>query len=258
MIDIHSHLLFGVDDGPQSIEESIELLKQAIEVGYTGIVCSAHYYVGRFENEKYMQNFSALQKRIAEEGLAITIYSGNEFALVENFYEHIERINRINGGKYILVELKNELIYPLCKSFFEELLSKGIIPILAHVERYPHLKIQELVELYSMGVILQMNLNTAVNPSKKIEYLLKNRYIGVIATDSHRLGKRNYSIGNDLKVLEKILGEEYFNEVTQINPRKIIESRVIERIGKGESDEIKEINGIRCLFSSLWSKLWRG
>ena len=257
MIDIHSHLLYGIDDGPMEIGESIELLKQAISVGYTGIVCSSHYYIGRFENRDYDKNFDILEKKIVEENLNIRIYKGNEFALFPNYSEHEERINRINNGRYILIELKNELIYPICKEFFQSLLSQGVIPVLAHIERYPHIKVKELIELYNMGVILQVNLRMAANPIERIKYLLENRYVGVVATDTHRLGKRDYNVGENLEKLKRNLGEEYFNIVTDINPRKIVNNEIIERV-RGEENELKKNNGTRGFFSSLWSKLCRG
>lgn len=256
MIDIHSHLLYGVDDGPDRIEESIELIKQAIAVGYTEIVCSSHYYIGLLENRNYDRNFSLLQERIKNDNLQIKIYKGNEYALIDNFSEHSDRVHRINDGRYLLVELKDKLIYPLCKEFFNSLLSQGIIPIFAHVERYPHIKVKELIELYNMGVILQVNLRMAANPIDKIEYLLRNRYIGVIATDSHRIGRRDYNIKEHIDKLRDKLGNEYFDIVTQINPEKIINSEAIEKIGRGESDEVKKNNGIGSFFSSLWSKLF--
>lgn len=258
MIDIHSHLLFGVDDGPEGIDESIELLKQAMTVGYTGIVCSSHYYIGRFENRNYEKNFFLLQERIKEEGMDIAIYRGNEFALLTtDFSKYSERVNRINGSSYLLVELKDELIYPICKEFFQDLLSQGIIPIFAHVERYPHLKVRELIELHDMGVILQVNLRMAANPIERIAYLLKNGYIDVVATDTHRLGRRDYNIAESLQKLKSNLGEEEFDKLTRINPQKIVNNENIER-GRVDSDEVKKVNGIGSIFSSLWSKLCRG
>lgn len=258
MVDIHSHLLYGVDDGPEGIEESIELIKQAMAVGYTKIVCSSHYYIGLLENRNYDRNFSLLQERIREESLDIEIYKGNEYALIAGFSEHKERVHRINDGRYLLVELKDKLIYPLCKEFFKNLLAQGIVPIFAHVERYPHIQVKELLELHEMGVILQVNLRMAANPTEKVDYLLKNRYVGVVATDSHRVGRRDYNVAGSLEKLRSKLGDEYFDIVTQINPEKIINSEDIERIGRGESDELEKRNGITGFFSSLWSKLCRG
>lgn len=257
MIDIHSHILYGIDDGPQDIEESIELLKQAISVGYTGVVCSSHYYIDRFENRNYDENFLTLKNRIQEENLKIEIYKGNEFALLPGYSQHKDRINTINNGKYFLFELKNELLYEICKDFCKELLDQGIVPVLAHVERYPHISTGELIELSEMGVALQVNLRMAANPVDRIDYLLRNRYIDVLATDTHRLGKRDYNISDTLATIKARLGEEYFNIVTKQNPKNIVNSKKLEKV-RGERDEFKKTNGTRSFFSSLWSKLCRG
>lgn len=253
MVDIHSHLLYGIDDGPEKIEESIELLKQAIEVGYSKIVCSSHYYIGMFENKDYDNNFNQLQAKIEEAGLNVEIYKGNEVALLSiDYSDYKDKVNKINNGKYMLIELKSEIIYPVCKKFFKSLISQGIVPIFAHIERYHHLKIGELIELSEMGVVLQVNVRTAATSVKKIDYMLKEGYIDVIATDTHRLGKRDYDLEKQLKKIKAKLGDEYFNRVTDINPSRILKS---EDIVKGKIARGKEENKIIKYIRELWYKL---
>lgn len=258
MVDIHSHILFGVDDGAKNLEESLELLRQAEKAGYTDIVCSSHYYIGRFQNKNYNENFHILKEEIQKEKIKVKIYKGNEFAIDENYFFHKEDINRINRGKYLLVELRTSLIYPICRDFFKELLKREIIPVFAHVERYPHIKISEFKELYEMGVILQMNVRAAANPSPKAKYLLDKRYIGVLATDTHKIGKRDYKVSESLKKIEKNIGTEYFKILTEINPRKIIEDKKIDICLEGENYEVEKINRNCSIFSSLRNKLFTG
>mgnify|MGYP003286247430 CR=1 FL=1 len=255
MVDIHSHILFGVDDGAKDIGESIELLKQAVSVGYTDIVCSSHYYIGLYENSCYLKNFNILQEEIKRLELPINIYIGNEFNLDSEYSLHKDRINRINNSKYFLVEIKSNIIYPVCKDFFQELLNKGITPIFAHVERYNQIKVEELIELSKMGVILQMNLRSAVGDLPKVKYLLKNRYIDIVATDTHKYGKRDYNIKENLNKLKSIVGEKYFQLLTDDNPRRVINNENILKL-KGERNGFKKISGNNSLFNSLWSKLW--
>lgn len=259
MVDIHSHILFGVDDGPIEIDESIEMIKQAVSVGYTDIVCSSHYLIGRFENLEYDKNFELLKKRVEEENIPLNIHRGNEFALDLEFASHEKRINTIAGGRYLLVELKDELIFRACKSFFKGVIDKGYVPIFAHVERYPQIKVQEFKELVEMGVILQMNLRMAVNPIPKAKYLLENGYISVVATDSHRLGRRDYNVGEYLEKLKIAQGREFFQVLTEVNPRKILNNESIEvRINcEGDDNEKKRVNGISSIFRSLYDKFFK-
>ena len=255
MVDIHSHILFGVDDGAKDIEESIELLKQAVSVGYTDIVCSSHYYIGLYENRDYLINFNLLQEEIKRLEIPINIHLGNEFNLDSEYFSHSDRINRINNGRYFLVEIKSNIIYSICKDFFQMLLEKGIIPIFAHVERYNQIRVEELIELSQMGVVLQMNLGSAVGELPKAKYLLENRYIDVIATDTHKYGKRDYNVKEKLDKLKSVVGDEYFQVLTEINPRKIINNEEILKL-KGERDGVKKISRNNSIFSSLWSKFW--
>lgn len=257
MVDIHSHILFGVDDGSSSIEESIILIEQAIQIGYTDIVCSSHYEINKYENQNYEKNFDLLQKEIQKKNINIKIYKGNELALTDgDFNSHKENIHTINKGKYLLIELKQKLIFPVCKNFFKSLISQGIVPIFAHIERYTHFSLEELIELYDMGVILQVNIIAAANPSPKIKYLLKNKYIGVLASDAHKAERRNYKLINFFNQLKKELDDEYFKKITEINPRKIINNENIDiwRVDKNEFKKSITNNGF---FSALWSNLFK-
>ena len=256
MVDIHSHILFGVDDGAKDIEESIELLKQAVSVGYKDIVCSSHYYIGLYENRNYLTHFNLLQDEIKRLNIPINIYLGNEFNLDSEYFSHKDKINRINNGKYFLVEIKSTIIYSICKDFFQMLLEKEITPIFAHVERYSQIRVEELKELSQMGVVLQMNLGSAVGELHKVKYLLENRYIDVIATDTHKYGKRDYNIKEKLDKLKLIVGDEYFQVITEINPKRIINNENILKL-KGEKNEFKKSDGISSIFSNLCSKLFR-
>lgn len=255
MVDIHSHILFGVDDGAKDIEESIELLKQAVSVGYTDIVCSSHYYIGLYENSNYLINFNFLKEEIKRLEIPINIYLGNEFNLDSEYFSHKKRINTINNGKYFLVEIKSNIIYSICKDFFQMLLEKGVTPIFAHVERYNQIRVEELIELSQMGVVLQMNLGSAVGELSKAKYLLENRYIDIIATDTHKYGKRDYNLKEKLDKLKLIVGDEYFQLLTETNPKRVINNENIFKL-KGEENEFKKSDGISSIFSKLWNKLW--
>ena len=256
MVDIHSHILFGVDDGAKDIEESIELLKQAVSAGYTDIVCSSHYYIGLYENSNYLTNFYLLNEEIKRLNIPINIYLGNEFNLDSEYFLHKDKINKINNGKYFLVEIKSNIIYSICKDFFQMLLEKGITPIFAHVERYNQVKIEELIELSQMGVVLQMNLGSAIGELSKAKYLLENRYIDIIATDTHKFGKRDYNIKEKLDKLKSIVGDEYFQLLTETNPKKVINNENILKL-KGEKNEFKKSDGISSIFNNLYNKLFR-
>ena len=252
MIDIHSHLLFGIDDGSKSMEESIELLKMARKNGYTNIVCSSHFFIDKFENKNYDKNFDILSSEIEKQGLGITIHRGNEAALHPELFGKLGRINTINSGDYILLELKSGIIYQACVNFIKKLQEMGYKPILAHVERYSQLTVGNLISLYEMGVVLQMNIRTVEHMNRGITSLLERGYIGVVATDTHDINRRNYDVGVYVEKLRKLVGEDYFKILTETNPGKIINNQEIE---KGERHEKKSTGNI---FITFWNKLFSG
>ena len=88
-----------------------------------------------------MTNFNLLKEEIKRLEIPINIYLGNEFNLDSEYFSHKGKINKINNGKYFLVEIKSNIIYSICKDFFQMLLEKGVTPIFAHVERYNQIRV---------------------------------------------------------------------------------------------------------------------
>ena len=257
MIDIHSHILFGVDDGAKNIEESITLLRQAEKLGITDIVCSSHYYMGRYENKEYNKNFEILKGEIKKQGIKIKIYKGNEVALFGNVFSRLGEVNTINNSKYVLVELKRGLIFSLYKEFLQKLINLGYKPILAHIERYPFIKLREFKELYNMGVIFQMNIKTVEILTPKTEYLLTEGYVKIIASDVHNTEFRSYELSSYFDKLKKLIGEDRLKELTYENPKKILKNEDIILVEiEGANDEVTKINSSSGLFKSIWNKLF--
>lgn len=258
MIDIHSHILFSVDDGARSLEESIEHIEKAISLGYTGIVCTAHYKVSEFENEKYEEKFNILKGEVFKRKLPITLYKGNELDIREGVLKALDKVYTINGSKYILVEFSRPLIYEAYIKIINILIAKGYIPILAHIERYPYIKFREFIQLYEKKVIFQMNLSTVKNMSKKIKFLLENEYIQVIGTDAHRVENRNYDVSCYLEELKRIVGERRYIELTKENPRKIVMNENINFETGRERNENEKILSFNGTFHNMFRKLFNG
>lgn len=212
MYDIHSHLLFGIDDGSKSIEESIDLLKKMEKAGIEKLMLTPHYIENskyNCNNEKKEEIFKELKKRAKEENIHIDLYLGNECYYARNLLELIERkeVRTLNKSKYILFE------FPLRQGqqgFVSEtvssLVSNGYIPILAHPERYEFLqKYPSIVEEYlRLGIQLQGNFTSLFGkygrkPQKNLKYFLKKKWISLLGSDTH------HEVNFDVKKLEKKL-----------------------------------------------------
>jgi protein-tyrosine phosphatase len=236
-IDIHSHILYGIDDGSKTLEESIEILKQAKEIGFKEIVLTPHY----IENSKYNKNNEEkekLLKTLKEKETEIKLYIGNEVFQTENIEELLNKkeIATINNSKYLLIEFPmyqktikniNNIIY--------ELKIKGITPIIAHPERYEFIQtnIKIVDSLIEDGAILQSNYGSIIgiygkNAKKTVKKLLKNNKISLLATDVHYKNNKIYEkMDKIIKKIKKIVGEERLIELIYENPKKIIENKEI-------------------------------
>jgi protein-tyrosine phosphatase len=239
MIDIHSHLLFSVDDGAKSLEESIRILKELEQIGYTDIVLTPHYISeSRYNSNKdtNLQKIGILKEEIKKENIHLNLYLGNEIFINDNILNLLKEreITALNDSSYLLIELPISGEYENSEDIFLELINLGYKVILAHPERYFSFQknFNKVYELEQMGVLFQCNVDSLIggygaNAKKMVKRLLKEHKVSFLATDIHH-SKSNYDNFNKVykKALKYISNEEY-NELTNINPSKIIDNDII-------------------------------
>lgn len=233
MKDMHSHLLYGIDDGSKSLDESIKLLKEMKKNGVDELILTPHY----IEESKYSCNnddkvkiYKELQERVDKEGIDITLYLGNEVYITNNFLKLIKdnEIWTLNGSKYLLFELPLRSRYQHTLEVCNSLISNGYVPILAHPERYPILqKHPNMVEEYlRSGILLQGNLTSLFGKygktaEKTLKLFLKNNWISFMGSDTHHDVKFN-----EKKLRKKLLritkDEDYVEDLLNNNFDKII------------------------------------
>ncbi len=233
MKDMHSHLLYGIDDGSSSLEESIKLLKEMKKSGIDELILTPHY----IEDSKYNCNnddkvelFKKLQSRVEKENIDITLYLGNEVYITDNFVKLIKdnEIWTLNGSKYLLFELPLRSLYKHTLEVCNSLIGKGYVPILAHPERYPILQNHpNMVEEYlRSGILLQGNLTSLFGKygktaEKTLKLFLKNHWVSFLGSDVHHDVKFN-----EKKLRKKLLritkDEDYVEDLLNNNFDKII------------------------------------
>lgn len=220
MVDMHSHIIYGIDDGSKSKEMTLEMLKLSIECGVKKIVATPHYMKGRFnvEYSEVKDKVNELRQMVSEEKLDIEIYCGQEVYYRENILEYYEEgaIGTINDSRYMLIELPmmefdvNSVIDNLY-----ELTLKGIIPIIAHPERYiPFIKNPSLInDFIKEGYLFQLNTGSIVGDFGKEVKKLALNYLGngvyyICGSDAHSDGRRNTHISKEcLEILSNYKDE---------------------------------------------------
>ena len=257
MVDLHSHLIWGIDDGSKSKEMTINMLKKAVEGGTRKLVLTPHYLPGYYEvpiNEvkEKTKNLSILAE---EEGLDIQIYSGQEVYFSKKLLEYYENklIGTINDSIYMLIEfnMKNFSIKEVIEVLYELQLN-GIVPVIAHPERY-HIfrkKPSLINEFIKEGFLFQLNIGSITGDFgkevKKIaEIFLKNKIYSFFGSDAHRDEKRNPNMSKGIEVL-KDMDNNYVNYLNDSGER-LLNNEEIKFMGS----LIKEKKGLLGLFSKF-------
>lgn len=235
MIDIHSHIIPNVDDGARSVEETFNILKEAQEAGFTDVILTSHFLLNYYETNAQELIFwkEKLQEVLKKQGTKINLHSGMEIYITNQMEELLEnkKILTLANSRYMLIELPlatNVKYFDYVVYYLE---AKGIKPIIAHPERYKCVqKDPDIVEEYiEKGCLIQCNYGSIVNlyrreAEKTIKTLLKKNQVHFLGSDVHRENGTYLIILDAIKKIRKIIGENKINEITTINPKKILQN----------------------------------
>ena len=212
-VDLHSHFIPGIDDGSQSVEESVALIKGLSELGIQKIITTPHIMKGTYNNTPEIINAGLERVRTAlqENGISVQLEAAAEYYFDENFIQNLEEGKLLTfHNNYVLFELPVMMKPPQLEDVVFELNTRGYVPVLAHPERYqfmftPDLKMYETLK--SMGVMLQMNLLSLIGyysvPVQKIaRTLVKQGMYDLVGSDIHNM--------KHLELLPDVFSNEYF------------------------------------------------
>jgi len=233
LIDIHCHVLPFVDDGPDNIEEAVEILDESARQGVYSMIVTPHYRKEMFEpsQQQVAESFRVLQKEAAAKG--IRIFLGCEYfrnsEMVENI--HSGRCVTLADTSYVLLEFSSIDSFNYIRNFTYNMKVKGYQPIIAHVERYNSCwNVDKIRELKEGGIGIQVNAATILGKhglkNKKISLnLMKNDLIDYIASDTHGVTDRMQNLGKCSEYVAKKMGVPYMKRIFYSNPSNILRSR---------------------------------
>lgn len=240
MRDLHSHFLPGVDDGSKSIETTVKMLEKAKLAGVTDIIFTPHYIKdSRFcSNKAHNEKIFAPIQKMAKEKYNINLFLGNEVYCNPDMVElyKTKEIKTLNDSRYMLIEIPMYTKTNNLKSLFLELMQIGIVPILAHPERYTayYNDLDFFLELRNMGVLMQMNASSLIGGYGKkakvmVKKLLKANLISFVGSDTHSDHDDKYeNFAKIEKKLKKLVGEEKFIDITMNNFARVVTNQVID------------------------------
>lgn len=137
MIDFHCHLLHAVDDGPEDIEESIEMASALEKAGFTTVYCTPHMMKGVYEtdNEQVMASLTALERRLRDQNIQLKLFAGREYYLDEFIFEHLKTPLPLGNSRFIMLEIPGNIPEQFIKQVCFQIKRQGYTPMIAHPER---------------------------------------------------------------------------------------------------------------------------
>jgi tyrosine-protein phosphatase YwqE len=244
MIDIHAHILPGLDDGSRSWEESLQMAKLAAEDGIRIMVATPHLFKHRIVDlnstntkDTILETINLFREKLSEASIDLEILPGCDFPL------SLEALQLLDAGqaltindfkRYLLLELPDSSLPPTLDEICFRLKSKGITPIITHPER--HFIFQEMPQklrrLIDLGCLIQMTGKSLTGGfgrqvKKLSRQLVKKGYVHLLATDCHDTRKRPPLLGGAVKELSRLVGEAYAQAMVTTIPEKIIKGEPI-------------------------------
>jgi protein-tyrosine phosphatase len=229
MFDIHYHLIFGVDDGPKTIEASLALAEASIAEGVTHIVATPHAsYRYPYQAEVNRERLATLNQRLNGR---LVLGLGCDFHLSYDNLSELEKNPRtftVNGSNYLLVEFPDHVNPMTYAEVFFRIMSLGITPIITHPERNPTLlqSPTPIIDWVHSGCLVQL---TAASLTGKFgaraetlsRLLLKGNYAHVIASDAHGMNSRPPAMSSAFDTLKKDFGRETAERLCVHNPKAV-------------------------------------
>lgn len=215
-VDLHSHILPYVDDGSDSEQTSLDMLKIAEKDGVKHVIATSHFIPGELENIIEIVNYrlSSLVEKSKNIGLSVDIYPGNEVFITPEIVDLIENGNicTLNNSSYVLIELPLMSIPPYTDEVLYKLQLKGYKPIIAHPERNREIITDPnlLYNFIKRGILVQSNSNSFLGLHgkrvKETVFTLLNHYmIHFVSTDAHDINKRSPKLRKTFKLITDIV-----------------------------------------------------
>lgn len=238
MVDIHSHVLHGVDDGARTIEDSVSMLTLAADAGTTDIVATSH------ANTEYVWDRAIVDVRVKEiqaaAGNRIRVHPGCEMHLTfDNINDAIANPKKytIAHKQWLLVEFSDFIIFQNTSDILHRLRDAGMLPIIAHPERNQILqnRFDSLVKWVEEGAYLQLTAQSllgtfGVGTRKFSERLIEKGLVHFVASDAHDSSYRVPKLDEAHKWLAARYGQDYANALTVDNPFAAIEGAYIDPV----------------------------
>lgn len=219
MVDLHCHILPGVDDGAQTLEDSLDMARAAVQEGITKIVATPHHHTSRYNTPKEMilNGVNVLNEKLNEYDIPLEVLPGQEVRLFGEIMEEYEngQVTTINGSHYILIEFPSNHVPSYSERLFYDIQMQGLVPVVVHPERNSDIiqNPEKLYHLIEKGALSQITAGSLIGSlGKKIQkftfQLIESNLTHCVASDAHNITTRPFKMQEAYQLLEKQYGME--------------------------------------------------
>ncbi|RHH71585.1 MULTISPECIES: tyrosine-protein phosphatase [Vagococcus] len=227
-VDLHCHILPGIDDGAQTIEDSLFMARAAVSEGISHILCTPHYNNGKYLNKKndIISSVANLQTVLDEQKIPLTLFEGQEIRISADLSRRMlngELLFADLNDTYLLIEFPFSTVPEYSHDVLSELCRNGHQPIIVHPERNNMFLEQpkRLDPFIEMGCLTQITNGSYIGQfGKKIQrvtkQMIKNNQAHMLSSDAHNVSSRGFYTKQAYELLEKEFGKEKRNAFEQI------------------------------------------
>ena len=263
MIDLHCHMLPGIDDGAPTLEVALAMARCAAADGITHVACTPHIYPGLYENDRegIAAAIDAFRAVLAEEDIALTLVIGADTHLTPDLLEGIRkrRIPTLNDTRYLLFEPPHHVAPPRLEESVFNLMAAGIVPVVTHPERLSWIDTHYAVfgRMVHAGALMQITAGSVTGrfgrrPKYWAERMLDEGQVHLLATDAHHIDKRPPLLAEARDAAAKRLGDAEAIHLVLTRPRGILDNappNELPELPKGKMAAPKPASG-------LWKRLF--
>ncbi len=265
MIDIHCHVIPGIDDGAQNMKTALNMLRAAAADGVAHMIATPHYIRGSFDNDSSLvqSRYRTLVESAAEAGIDICIYPGSEVFISYAIPQWIEDgvVCTLNHSSYVLLELPITGQIEYAKDTIFELKLKGYTPIIAHPERNEELAVQpnRLHEFIERGALAQVNAGSLTGlygraAKQAALTFLRHGMVHFIASDAHDCWNRAFGLSESRGIAEREIGKDMARQLYETNGYDVLHDKRVVSVCH------KRVNNSRSfIFPAVqrWTKLFK-
>jgi protein-tyrosine phosphatase len=246
MIDLHCHILAGIDDGPPDLSVSIEMAKAFVSDGVSVVACTPHILPGLYHNSgpQIRQATMELQQTLEREGIPLRLVTGADNHIVPSFVADLRsgHLLTLADSRYVLVEPPHHVAPPRLEDLFFALLVAGYVPILTHPERlsWTGAHYATIRRLAQSGVWMQITAGSLAgafgrNARYWAERMLDEGLVHVLATDAHDVNRRPPNLSQGRELASKRIGSAEAEHMVVTRPLGILENDLPSNLLQRES-----------------------